>query len=51
MSAMLAALKCNAVTLGNPDWATDDWHANQVNDLIWLLRWAVIEHDLPDPGA
>ena len=50
MSALLAAMKCHAVTLGTPDWATPDWHNKQVEGLGPALRWAAREHDLPDPG-
>ncbi len=50
MSAVLAAMKCHAVTLGTPDWATPDWHDKQVEGLSFALQWAAREHDLPDPA-
>ena len=49
MAAVLAAMKCNAVTITDPAWATEEWHNTQVDDLRFALRWAAIEHNLPEP--
>ena len=49
MAAVIAALKCTAVTEANPEWLTEDWHATQVAGLPYALRWAAAEHDLPPP--
>ena len=49
-AALLAAMKCHAVTLGTPDWAAPDWHQKQLDGLTHALEWASTEHGLPSPS-